>query len=145
MDCKVQNKKCINRKKIIVIVGFPASGKSTYAKKLLTKYSKSCIILSRDTLGGTIADILPKLKELLESKNKYKIISSGEKLKLYHCTHSISDMFAYLPGDHPYEIAPEVDYDTQFEKSVIDPLNRVLVAVGLQTLNRNLIYSTSLF
>lgn len=78
-------------------------------------------------------------------KNKYKIISSGEKLKLYHCTHSISDMFAYLPGDHPYEIAPEVDYDTQFEKSVIDPLNRVLVAVGLQTLNRNLIYSTSLF
>ena len=26
-------------RKIIVIVGFPSSGKSTYAKKLLTKYS----------------------------------------------------------------------------------------------------------
>lgn len=78
-------------------------------------------------------------------KNKYKMIGNGEKLKLYHCRHTVCDMFAYLPGDHPYEIAPEIDYEIQFEKSVIDPLNRVLKAVGLQTLNRNLIYSTSLF
>ena len=78
-------------------------------------------------------------------KNKYKMIGNGEKLKLYHCKHAVSDMFAYLPGDHPYEIAPEIDYEMQFEKSVIDPINRVLKAVGLQTLNRNLIYSTSLF
>jgi DNA polymerase elongation subunit (family B) len=78
-------------------------------------------------------------------KNKYKMIGNGEKLKLYHCKHTTCDMFAYLPGDHPYEIAPEIDYELQFEKSVIDPLNRVLKAVGLQTLNRNLIYSTSLF
>ena len=78
-------------------------------------------------------------------KNKYKMIGNGEKLKLYHCKHTISDMFAYLPGEHPYEIAPEIDYDTQFEKSVIDPLNRVLKSVGLQTLNSSLIYSTSLF
>jgi DNA polymerase elongation subunit (family B) len=78
-------------------------------------------------------------------KNKYKMIGNGEKLKLYHCKHAICDMFAYMPGDHPVEIAPEVDYEMQFEKSVIDPINRVLTAVGLQTLNRNLIYSTSLF
>ena len=78
-------------------------------------------------------------------KNKYKMISNGEKLKLYHCKHNVCEIFAYMPGDHPYEIAPQVDYELQFEKSVIDPLNRVLKAVGLQTLNRNLIYSTSLF
>lgn len=78
-------------------------------------------------------------------KTKYKMIGNGEKLKLYHCKHAICDMFAYMPGDHPVEIAPEVDYEMQFEKSVIDPINRVLTAVGLQTLNRNLIYSTSLF
>ena len=78
-------------------------------------------------------------------KNKYKIIGNGEKLKLYHCKHQTCDMFAYQPGAHPYEIAPQVDYETQFEKSVIDPINRVLTAVGLHTLNRNLIYSTSLF
>lgn len=78
-------------------------------------------------------------------KNKYKMIGNGEKLKIYHCKNSYSNIFAYLPGEHPYEIAPEVDYDTQFEKSVIDPLNRVLTAVGLHRLNSSLIYSTSLF
>jgi DNA polymerase elongation subunit (family B) len=78
-------------------------------------------------------------------KNKYKMIGNGEKLRLYHCKHSICEIFAYQPSAHPYEIAPPVDYELQFEKSVIDPLNRVLSAVGLHTLNRNLIYSTSLF
>jgi len=78
-------------------------------------------------------------------KSKYRMISNGEKLKLYHCDNKLSDMFGYLSGDHPYEIAPPIDYETQFEKSIIDPLNRVLGCVGLQTLNRNLIYSTTLF
>jgi DNA polymerase elongation subunit (family B) len=78
-------------------------------------------------------------------KNKYKMIGNGEKLRLYHCKHTTCEIFAYQPGAHPYEIAPPVDYELQFEKSVIDPLNRVLSAVGLHTLNRNLIYSTSLF
>lgn len=78
-------------------------------------------------------------------KNKYKMIGNGEKLKLYHCKHNVCEMYAYQPGAHPYEIAPQVDYETQFEKSVIDPINRVLSSVGLQRLNRNLIYSSSLF
>jgi len=78
-------------------------------------------------------------------KNKYKMIVDGEKLKLYHCKHQACEQFAYYQGNHPYEIAPPVDYELQFEKSVIDPLNRVLSAVGLHNLNRNLIYSTSLF
>jgi DNA polymerase elongation subunit (family B) len=78
-------------------------------------------------------------------KNKYKLIGNGEKLKLYHCNHKTCEMFAYFPGDFPYELAPPVDYEVQFEKTLIDPLNRVLQSVGLQTLNRNLIYSTSLF
>ena len=78
-------------------------------------------------------------------KNKYKLIGNGEKLKLYHCIHGTCEMFAYFPGDHPYEIAPPVDYEIQFEKTMIDPLNRILQSIGLQTLNRNLIYSSSLF
>lgn len=80
-------------------------------------------------------------------KQKYRLIGNGEKLKIYHINQhaSLSDVFAYLPGDHPYEFAPQVDYETQFEKSIIDPLNRVLTSVGLQNINRNLIYSTSLF
>jgi DNA polymerase elongation subunit (family B) len=78
-------------------------------------------------------------------KSKYRMINNGEKLKLYHCEHAVCEMFGYLPGDHPYEFAPTMDYETQFEKCIIDPLNRVLGCVGLQTLNRNLIYSSTLF
>ena len=78
-------------------------------------------------------------------KNKYKLIGNGEKLKIYNCKSPISEVYAYMPNEHPYEIAPEVDYDTQFEKSMIDPLNRVLTAIGLQTLDTNLIYASALF
>lgn len=79
-------------------------------------------------------------------KNKYRLIGNGEKLKIYHCADTaLSDMFSYLPGDFPYEFAPPVDYDVQFEKCMIDPLNRVLKAIGLQSLDTNLIYATSLF
>jgi DNA polymerase elongation subunit (family B) len=79
-------------------------------------------------------------------KNKYRLIGNGEKLKIYHSADtSLSDMFSYLPGDYPYEFAPPVDYDVQFEKSMIDPLNRVLKAIGLQQLDTNLIYASALF
>ena len=78
-------------------------------------------------------------------KNKYKVIGNGEKLKIYNCKTPISEVYAYMPNEHPYEIAPQVDYDTQFEKCMIDPLNRVLVATGLQTLDTNLIYASALF
>jgi DNA polymerase elongation subunit (family B) len=78
-------------------------------------------------------------------KNKYKLIGNGEKLKIYHVKGNLSDTFAYMPSEHPYEFAPPVDYDTQFEKSMIDPLNRVLKAIGLQTLDTNLIYASALF
>jgi hypothetical protein len=78
-------------------------------------------------------------------KNKYKVIGNGEKLKIYNCKSPISEVYAYMPNEHPNEIAPEIDYDTQFEKAMIDPLNRVLTAIGLQTLDTNLIYASSLF
>ena len=78
-------------------------------------------------------------------KNKYKLIANGEKLKIYNCIGQISEVYAFMPNEHPYEIAPKVDYDTQFEKAMIDPLNRVLTAIGLQTLDTNLIYASVLF
>ena len=78
-------------------------------------------------------------------KNKYQLLTNSEKIKVYHSLDKSCNVFAFKSGDFPYEIAPELDYDTQFEKSIIDPINRVLEAIGLQTLDRNLIYSASLF
>ena len=78
-------------------------------------------------------------------KTKYKVIGNGEKLKIYNCKSPISEVYAYLPSEHPYEFAPEIDYDIQFQKAMIDPLNRVLTAIGLQTLDTNLLYASALF
>mgnify|MGYP003629968424 FL=1 len=78
-------------------------------------------------------------------KGKYDLIGNGEKLKMYHCKDNLCNVFSFSPGNHPYEFAPEVDYELQFEKCMIDPLNRVISAIGLQTLDRNLVYSATLF
>ena len=53
---------------MILLIGFPASGKSTYVEKLKAKYPKNGVVLSRDDMGGKIADLLPKALELLAAK-----------------------------------------------------------------------------
>jgi DNA polymerase elongation subunit (family B) len=78
-------------------------------------------------------------------RDKYQLISNGEKIKLYQAVHPTSNVFAFIAGSYPYEYAPPIDYEAQFEKCMIDPLNRVFEAIGMQTLNRNLIYANSLF
>ena len=78
-------------------------------------------------------------------KGKYQPLGNGEKLKMYFSMDKSCDVFAYAPGDYPYEFAPEVDYDRQFEKTILDPINRVITAMGFKAFNRNLIYTTSLF
>lgn len=50
--------------KVTMVVGYPASGKSTLTKDLVAKGSVS---LNRDTEGGTIAALLPKMEALLTS------------------------------------------------------------------------------
>ncbi len=80
-------------------------------------------------------------------KKKYKAIANGEKLKIFHVSeqNGLSDVFAYLPGEFPYEFAPKIDHDLQFEKAIIDPMNRVLASLNMKPLDRNLIFSSSLF
>jgi HAD superfamily hydrolase (TIGR01662 family) len=51
---------------VVLVCGFPASGKSTITKKLVVDHSYA--VLNRDTEGGTIADLLPKLEAYLINK-----------------------------------------------------------------------------
>jgi HAD superfamily hydrolase (TIGR01662 family) len=51
--------------KVTLVCGYPASGKSTITKQLVEK--TGAVILNRDTEGGSIADLLPKLEQLLKS------------------------------------------------------------------------------
>jgi len=77
-------------------------------------------------------------------KTKYNIIKTGDKIKFYY-TKDENEVFGFLPGNFPYEFAPTVDYDLQFEKTVVEPFNRILRAVGFNPVPGNLIYAHSLF
>jgi histidinol-phosphate phosphatase family protein len=50
---------------VILVCGFPASGKSTVTKSYV---NQGYIELNRDTEGGTIAQLLPKMEILLQNK-----------------------------------------------------------------------------
>jgi len=77
-------------------------------------------------------------------KSKYNIIKTGDKLKYYY-SKDANEVFGFLPNNFPYEFAPPVDYDIQFEKTIINPYNRVLSSMGFNPIPGNLIYAKSLF
>jgi len=77
-------------------------------------------------------------------RTKYNIIKTGDKVKYYY-TKDGNEVFGFLPGNFPYEFAPGVDYDLQFEKTIISPFNRIMEAMGFNPIPENLIYARSLF
>lgn len=81
-----------------------------------------------------------------ELKKKYDLIKS-ERIKYYYTTNRDPDKvrFAFLRGAFPEEIAPEIDYDTQFEKSILSILNSIGEAIGFKPFDRKLSYKLSLF
>lgn len=82
----------------------------------------------------------PKLKQ------KYEMIKAGDKIKFYHVkSKGGGEVFAFLPGSFPIEFAPEINYDEQFTKTVIDPINRIVVAMGFPEVGGNLYISHALF
>ena len=79
-----------------------------------------------------------------EWKSKYNLIKTGDKIKHYYCRGDY-EVFGFLPGNYPYEFAPEIDYDRQFEKIIIEPFNRFIETLGFNPIPGNLIYARSLF
>jgi DNA polymerase elongation subunit (family B) len=77
-------------------------------------------------------------------KTKYNLIKTGDKVKYYY-TKDGNEVFGFLPGNFPYEFAPTVDYDLQFEKTIVEPFNRILTSMGFNPVPGNLIYARSLF
>jgi DNA polymerase elongation subunit (family B) len=78
-------------------------------------------------------------------KGKYELISNGERVRMYFTNDEACNVFAFSAGNYPYEFAPSINYDAQFERTILEPFNRILRAMDLQTFDRNLIYSASLF
>ena len=77
-------------------------------------------------------------------KSKYNLIKTGDKIKFYYAKGD-KDVFGFIPANYPYEFAPEIDYDRQFEKSIVEPFNRFMETLGFNPIPGNLIYARSLF
>lgn len=72
-------------------------------------------------------------------QSKYEFLKSGTKIKYYYCKdNSVNDIFAYIRGSYPIEFAPEIDLDTQFEKSILSPINAIIQPLGLPLINKRL-------
>lgn len=76
-------------------------------------------------------------------KSKYSLLKSGDKVKFYYT--SGDDVFGFVPDLYPMEFAPAMDIDTQFEKMLLSPLNRIIVAMGYSEIPPTLAYTPSLF
>ena len=80
--------------------------------------------------------LLHKNKQL---QTKYEFIKSGDKIKYYYCKNSSpNDVFAFIRGSYPIEMAPEIDLDTQFDKSILSPINSIIEPLGLPLITKRL-------
>jgi DNA polymerase elongation subunit (family B) len=77
-------------------------------------------------------------------KSKYNLIKTGDKIKFYY-SKAEEGVFGFIPGNFPHEFAPEIDYDKQFETTIVDPFNRFIEVLGYARIPGNLIYAVSLF
>lgn len=79
------------------------------------------------------------LSKSKEYQQKYEFIKSGTKIKYYCCKDkSVTDMFAYIRGSYPMEFAPQIDYDEQFAKSILSPVNSIIEPLGMPEITKRL-------
>jgi len=78
------------------------------------------------------------LNQNAELGTKYEPIKSGNKVKYYYTKDSRHEIFAFSRGAYPVEFAPEIDMDIQFEKSVLNIVNRFVNVLGMPKINKRL-------
>lgn len=78
-------------------------------------------------------------------KNNFDLIKTSDKIRWYYAADQFCDVFGYLPGEYPYQVAPKIDMERQFEMFILEPINRIIVPSGMPRLNRSLAYTISLF
>jgi DNA polymerase elongation subunit (family B) len=112
--------------------------------------SEASCVLKKGAANGPKAVIHHNhlvLKNGLEGR--YPRIRQGSKYKMLYCKPNEFDidLFAYNPGQYPTEIVPELDYDQQFFILIVEPINRILKAIGVNTidvkLHRSVVFKTS--
>lgn len=99
-------------------------------KKFVLKDSKELSLASGTPIHVRAAGIYNHTVKNSKYSGKYDLIHSGDFIKYYHSKSSNSNLyvFGFIPNSYPIEFGLPVNYDLQFEKAVIDPLNRMIVA-----------------
>jgi hypothetical protein len=54
-------------------------------------------------------------------------------------------MFAYIRGSYPMEFAPPIDYDLQFSKSILSPVNSIIEPLGMPEITSRLTVIMDIF
>jgi DNA polymerase elongation subunit (family B) len=79
------------------------------------------------------------LNQNKELQSKYEFIKSGTKIKYYYCKNKkVNEIFSFIRGSCPIEFAPDVDYDLQFYKTIISPINSIIEPLGLPEITKRL-------
>lgn len=81
-------------------------------------------------------------------KAKYSLIRSSDKIKFYFVdvkNERENNVFGYLNGSYPYEFAPPISYDGQFNRVILDPINRFIESMGYPPISPNLLLVRSLY
>lgn len=76
-------------------------------------------------------------------RSKYSLLKKGDRVKFYYINSN--DVFSFIPNEFPVEFAPKMDIDTQFEKMLLDPLNRIIEAIGFPKLGTTLTWAPGLW
>lgn len=77
-------------------------------------------------------------------KSKYQMIRNKDKVKYYYCEED-GTVFAYHSESFPYEFAPKINIDIQFEKTIVSPINRFLGVLGFPLVPGSLVTNNRLF
>lgn len=80
-------------------------------------------------------------------KRKYQPIFTGEKVKWYmvKSPRGEENVYAFISGSFPVELAPPLDYDAQFNRCIVAPINRFIEAMGFSAVSPQLVVSNQLF
>jgi len=78
-------------------------------------------------------------------QDKYEYLKSGSKIKYYYCKSDIGGIFAYSRGAYPIEFAPDVDYNEQFAKSILSPVNSIITQLGMPEITSRLTVVLDIF
>ena len=92
-----------------------------------------------------IANFLLNQPKNKKFKVKYSAIRTADKIRWYYAKDKVYNCFAFLPGSYPAEYALEIDYDQQFEKTILSPINTIIEILGYNSLTSDLCYVNALW